>query len=80
MRTVPDIPVRECQYIGPEQDPRTGPIHYCGSTHMWPGRSYCVDHVWKVYAKGTGINNKRQIKAIEKEMAEIKEMEGMEDA
>jgi hypothetical protein len=47
---------------------------------MWPGRSYCVDHVWKVYAKGTGINNKRQIKAIEKEMAEIKEMEGMEDA
>ncbi len=75
-----DIPIRECQYIGPDQDPRKGLIHYCGSTNLWPGRVYCVDHVWKVYAKGTGLNNKRQIKAIEKELEDLRNKEDLDDA
>ena len=68
-----------CQWIGPEQDPVRGPVHYCGQTPLWPGRSYCEDHVWRVYRKGTAQGMVRKNKAIEKELAEIRAMEEMED-
>jgi hypothetical protein len=67
-----------CQWIGPDQDPRLGPVHYCGNKPLWPGRNYCEDHVWRVYQKGTGIGVSRKNKAIEKELALIKELEGVD--
>ena len=62
-----------CQWIGPEQDPLNGPIHYCGQKPLYPGKSYCADHVWRVYAKGTGITGKKKIKAFEADLAKAQE-------
>jgi hypothetical protein len=64
-----------CQWIGPEQDPERGPVEYCGRTPLWPGRSYCEEHVWRVYKKDSGIGTKRKNKAIENELAEIHALE-----
>jgi hypothetical protein len=72
-------PIRECQYIGPDQDPlRNWPIHHCGR-EVFPGRSYCEEHLWKVYQKGTSIGNRRKLKEIEKELARVKELEEIGD-
>jgi len=64
-----------CQWIEPEQDPTKGPIHYCGQKPLYPGKSYCADHVWRVYAKGTGITGKKKIKAFEADLAKAEETE-----
>ncbi len=64
-----------CQYIGPEQDPARGRLEFCGSKDLFPGKSYCLDHVWKIYQKGTNMGNKRKVKAIEKELLEIQRLE-----
>jgi hypothetical protein len=65
-----------CQYIGPEQV--NHPFTMCGCK-PFPGRVYCEEHVWVVYKKGTSIGNKRKIKEIEKELAEIKLIEEVEE-
>ena len=66
----------ECQYIGPEQtDP---PYTHCGR-EVFPGKSYCQDHVWLVYKKDTSKGNKKKLKEIEKELAEIKRIEEVEE-
>lgn len=64
-----------CQWIGPEQDPMKGPIHYCGQKPLYPGKSYCADHVWRVYNKGSGITGKRKIKAFEATLDKVEETE-----
>jgi hypothetical protein len=46
---------------------------------VFPGKSYCEDHVWLVYKKNTNTGNKRKIKEIEKELAEIKLIEEVEE-
>lgn len=72
-------PIKECQFIGADQDPlRDWPIKMC-CRPVFPGRAYCEDHVWQVYQKGTSIGNKRKIKAIEEELAEVKRLEELED-
>jgi len=61
-----------CQYIGPEQvEP---PYTYCGR-EVFPGKSYCEDHVWVVYKKNTSVGNKKKLKEIEKELAEVKRLQ-----
>jgi len=65
-----------CQYIGPEQ--KEYPFKMCGCK-PFPGRVYCEDHIWTVYKKGTSSGNKRKIAAIEKELAEIKLIEEVEE-
>jgi hypothetical protein len=65
-----------CQYIGPEQ--KMYPYTMCGCK-PFPGRVYCEDHIWLVYNKGSGKGNKRKIKEIEKELAEIKRIEEVEE-
>ena len=65
-----------CQDIGPEQV--NHPFTMCGCK-PFPGRVYCEEHVWIVYKKGTSIGNKRKIKEIEKELAEIKLIEEVEE-
>ena len=64
-----------CQWIGTEQDPQRGPVTYCGCTPLWPGRSYCEEHVWRVYRKGSSVGTVRKNKAIERELAELKRLE-----
>jgi len=61
-----------CQYIGAEQT--SAPFTMCGK-EVFPGKSYCPDHIWKVYQKGTSIGNRRKIKEVERELAHIKQLE-----
>jgi hypothetical protein len=64
-----------CQWVGAEQDPHRGPLQFCGCVPLWPGRSYCEEHVWQVYRKGSAAGTKRKNKAIEKELADIRALE-----
>ncbi len=47
-----------CQYIGPDQDPRKGPVTYCGCKVV-PGKSYCEDHYRIMYIGGSALTKKR---------------------
>ena len=68
-----------CQYIGPEQDPlRDYPIKYCGAKTV-EGRSYCHEHYWRVYARGTSINGRRREKEIERELEELKAAQDLDE-
>jgi hypothetical protein len=68
-------PNNECQYLGPDQDPlRDWPVKYC-CRPSFPGKSYCEDHVWLVYNRGSSVGNKRKLKEIEKELAEVKRLQ-----
>ena len=68
--------ITECQYIGPEQT--AWPFKMCGCK-PFPDRAYCEEHIWKVYKKGSSSGNKRKVKEIEKELAEIKRLEEIAD-
>ena len=68
--------ITECQYIGAEQ--KEYPFKMCGDK-LFPGRSYCEHHLWMVYKKGTDVNGKRKVKEIEKELAELKRIEEIEE-
>jgi hypothetical protein len=68
--------ITECQYIGSEQ--KQYPFTVCGDK-LFPGRSYCEQHLWTVYKKGTDVNGKRKVKEIEKELAELKRIEEIEE-
>ena len=67
-----------CQWIGPDQDPRKGPINYCGKPTL-EGKSYCHDHYYVVYQKGTAVAGRRKEKAIEKEIEELKRAQELEE-
>lgn len=70
--------ITSCQYIGPEQDPRKGPITYCGCKTL-EGKAYCGEHYYVVYAKGTSVNGKRKERAIEKEIEDLKRQQEIEE-
>ena len=71
-----DVPIRECQWIGPDQDPKLHwPIKMCGCAVV-PGKSYCEDHYRKMYISGTAITGKRKQKALEA-AAKEKELEAL---
>jgi hypothetical protein len=61
-----------CQYIGSEQT--EPPYTHCGRK-VFPGKSYCEDHVWVVYKKNTSVGNKKKLKEIEKDLAEVKRLQ-----
>lgn len=65
-----------CQYIGPEQ--RNYPFKMCGCK-TFPDRAYCEEHIWLVYRKGSSSGNKRKIAAIEKELAQLKQFEEIQE-
>lgn len=71
-----------CQYIGPDQDPLNHhPIKYCGAKAI-EGKSYCGDHYWVVYRKGSATAGRRREKEIEQEIEQLKlqqEIEEMEN-
>ena len=68
-----------CQYIGPEQDPRRGPVTYCGKPTV-EGKSYCHDHYYVIYQKGTSVNGKRRERDIEREIEALKRQQEIEEA
>lgn len=67
-----EAPIKECQWIGPEQDPlRDWPIKYCGQKSI-DGFSYCAEHYHRVYKKGSSNTGGRKLsKMIDKELAEL---------
>lgn len=66
-----------CQWVGPDQDPITSyPMEYCGAPVV-EGKSYCHDHYFRVYQKGTSINGKRASKMIERELNDLQRFEEM---
>ncbi len=65
----------ECQYIGSEQ--RQWPYTMCGQKNL-EGKSYCADHYWVVYKKGSS-NLKTNTKAIDAEIAELKRLQELEE-
>jgi len=69
-----------CQYLGPEYDPRThkGATPYCGKPTL-AGKSYCADHYYVVYKRGTSVNGKRKEKEVENEIAELKRQQEIEE-
>ena len=69
-----------CQWVGPEQDPHVAPLQFCGCLPLWPGRSYCEEHVWRVYQKGTAVGVSRKNKQIEQELAELKRQQEIDEA
>ncbi len=73
-----DIPIRECQWIGPDQDPRKGPIQYCCAPVI-AGKSYCGDHYWRVYKRGTALAGKKKEKAIDAEIADLKRQQELDE-
>ncbi len=70
----------ECQYLGPEYDPRThkGATPYCGAKTL-AGKSYCGEHYFKVYQKGSAVAGKRKEKAIEAEIAELAQQQEIDE-
>lgn len=72
----PQAPLpKGCQWVGAEQDPQRGPLKFCGCTPLWPGRSYCEQHVWQVYRRGTAAGQSRKHRVIERELAQIRALE-----
>lgn len=69
-----------CQYIGPDQDPlRHSPIKYCGAKTL-EGKSYCGDHYYVVYQRGTAIAGKKKEKAIDAEIESLKRQQELDEA
>ena len=66
-----------CQWIGPEQDPARGSVQYCGAPVFL--RSYCHDHIWRVYQKGSSMGTKKQLKELEKQYLESVESDVDQD-
>ena len=54
-----------CQWIGPEQDPRNGPVTYCGCKVI-PGKAYCREHYEKMYVQGSALRKGRSASGVVK--------------
>ena len=61
-----------CQYLGPEYDPRThrGETPYCGS-RVIEGKSYCHNHYYVIYKKGSAVAGRKKEKVIDAEIAQL---------
>jgi hypothetical protein len=68
--------MHECQYIGPEQTDH--PFTMCGCRAL-AGKSYCGDHYWIVYKKGSASAGRRNEKAIDAEIADFKRQQEVEE-
>jgi hypothetical protein len=66
----------ECQYIGTEQ--KEWPYTMCGCQTL-AGKLYCADHYWTVYKKGSATAGRRAEKEVEKEIAELKLQQEIEE-
>lgn len=60
-----------CQWIE-STGKRVSDTHYCGKPSVGDGKSYCEDHVWLVYKKGTKPGQGRKMKKLLKTAEEFK--------
>ena len=67
-----------CQFVGPEQDPHRAPLVYCGAKTI-TGKSYCGDHYWRVYQKGTAPSGRRKEKEIDSEIESLKRAQELDE-
>ena len=65
-----------CQYIGPEQT--NHPYTMCGKKTL-TGKHYCEEHYFVVYKKGSASAGRRAEKEVEKEIAELKRQQEIEE-
>lgn len=49
-----------CLWVGPEQDPRKGPLKFCGCKDLHGESFYCEEHYPRVYAKGTALRKRKK--------------------
>ena len=68
--------MKGCQYIGPDQ--REWPYTMCGCQTL-EGKVYCGEHYWTVYKKGSATAGRRAEKEVEKEIAELKRQQEIEE-
>lgn len=54
-----------CQWLGPNQDPRTSPVTYCGCKVV-KGKSYCAEHYARMYVKGSALVKGRSAAPLQK--------------
>jgi hypothetical protein len=66
--------------LGPEYDAHRhrGPTPFCGAETI-AGKSYCHEHYYVVYKRGTSVNGRRREKEVEKEIAELKRQQELEE-
>jgi hypothetical protein len=64
-----------CQYIGPEQ--KNWPFTMCGCKPL-AGKSYCGEHYWRVYQKGSATAGRRKEKEVEKEIQDLKRLQELD--
>lgn len=64
-----------CQWIGPEQT--NWPFTKCGCQTL-AGKSYCGEHYWRVYSKGTATAGRRKERAIDREIEELKRLQELD--
>ncbi len=72
-----------CQYLGPEFDARTWdyfnkPTPYCGRKTV-EGKSYCHEHYYVVYQRGTAVAGRRKEKAIDQEIEALKRQQEIDE-
>ena len=53
-------------------------IKMCGCPSV-VGASYCGEHYWRVYARGTSVNGRRRERAIEQEIQQLKLAQELEE-
>lgn len=68
----------ECQYIGKDQDPRRGPVTYCGAKTL-EGKSYCGEHYYVVYQRGSAPTGRRKEKEIDAEIESLKRQQEIDE-
>ena len=68
----------ECQYIGKDQDPRKGPVTYCGVNTI-EGKSYCHEHYYVIYQRGSAPSGKKKEKAIDAELEQLKRQQEIDE-
>ena len=68
----------ECQYIGKDQDPRKGPVTYCGANTI-EGKSYCHEHYYVIYQRGSAPSGKKKEKAIDAELEQLKRQQEIDE-
>lgn len=67
-----------CQYIGKDQDPRKGPVTYCGSKTL-EGKSYCGEHYHVIYQRGSATSGRRKEKEIDAEIEALKRQQEIDE-
>ena len=68
----------ECQYIGKDQDPRKGSVTYCGANTI-EGKSYCHEHYYVIYQRGSAPSGKKKEKAIDAELEQLKRQQEIDE-